>query len=261
MRISIITLNCFYNITGNNSSRVMSILFEISKLKPDIICLQEIASHKQTRISKKALKTLGYNVFSTPGIIFNRGGLVFASKFPIEKYKYTKFKNQGKFFSFQITDRILSKGFQRIELIINSKKISVYNTHIISRYNESSEKEEKIQEQQLDELAEEISGDNNDYKMCLGDFNVKSSGNCYLKFIKNTNLVDSLGENLVTFSSKNSHVNERFGMDFDSRIDYILHSSNIKNVGTEIIFKDPLNIDNKIEQVSDHFGIYSHLEI
>ena len=261
MEISIVTLNCFYNPLSNNSFRIKSALLEIAKLKPDIICLQEVISPRQTNISREILKSLNYNLYYVPSLYFTKGGLIFATKFSLGKCEFVKFKNQGKLLSLQITDRILAKGFQKIELNINSKKVSIYNTHIVSRYKNTSFEEKNEQSKQLEELIKIINSDQSMYKICFGDFNIQSHGDYYSHFIDKTDLIDSLGENQITFSSKNIHIKKRFNIDFDSRIDYVLYSKNIKNIETKVVFDTPLNISNKLQPISDHFGIYSTLEI
>jgi endonuclease/exonuclease/phosphatase family metal-dependent hydrolase len=234
---------------------------EIIKLNPDIVCLQEIISKGQINIVKNKLTSSGYHIFNEEGFVFNKGGLVFASKFPILNKEFIEFKNQGKLLSLQLSDRIINKGYQKVEIEIDSQKIQFYNVHIVSRYNGSSLKEKVEQIHQLDQLGEDLEADRDRNKVCIGDFNTQSSGDYYMRFINKTFLIDPLARDCITYSPENTNSKQKFSFDHNSRIDYILFSPSIKQIETSIIFKNEFIIENRKQHLSDHFGIQSVFEI
>lgn len=256
MKIKIITINCFDTpLSLKRSARIKHLVSELIKFEADVICFQELIFLKKVRKISKIFENLGYNTFSTPGKRINRGGLLIVSRFPIISSEYVKFQSQATPFSFQLTDRLLKKGYQKIKFEVEGKNVTIVNTHLVSLYKRVSGKENKILLKQFLELLDGVKTER-ERTIVAGDFNISLSENLYKEIEEKTNLFDPLrGENLITVSKNNTQRKNFYKIRKDSRLDYILLSKDLKKLNHQVILNHLHMVRGKKINLSDHFGL------
>jgi len=256
MKIKIITINCFDTpLSLKRSARIKYLISELIKLRADVICFQELVFLKKVKRISKIFEDIGYRTFYTPGKRINRGGLLVASRYPIICSEYFKFKNQATLFSFQLTDRLLSKGYQKIKIEVNGKIVTIINTHLVSLYKNISVKENKILLKQFSELLDGIKT-GRERTIVAGDFNISLTDNLYKEIEEKTYLFDPLrGGNLITVAKNNTQRKNFYKIRKDARLDYILISKDLKNISQGIILNDLYLVRGKKINLSDHYGL------
>jgi len=261
MKIKIITINCFDSpLSPKRTDRINHLVSEIIKLDGDVICFQELIFLKRVKRISKSFERLGYYSFFNPRKKLNRGGLFFVSKYPIVSSEYIKFNSQGTSISFQLTDRFLKKGYQKIRLEIEGKIVTVINTHLVSLYKNVSSKEKRVLLKQFSELLNNLNLEKGKV-IVAGDFNISFTDSMYQQFEEKTNLYDPLrGKEIVTVSKENTQRKNFYKIRKDSRIDYILLSKDLKNISHKVILKDLYRLKRKNIHLSDHFGLMMEVE-
>lgn len=261
MKTKIISINCFDSpLTLKKGTRINRLITEVINYKADIICFQELIFLKRARKISKKFENLGYKTFFIPGKKINKGGLMFVSRFPILKSEYIKFKNQGAHFSFQLTDRFLKKGYQKILLEIEGKKLVVVNTHLASHYKSSSTNEKKVILKQFSEILESLKIEG-ERTIVAGDFNIEFTESIYRELDEKTNLYDPLKDkNLVTVSKENTQRKIFYRIRKDKKLDYILISKNLKSISSKLILNDLYRVRKENIHLSDHFGLMMEVE-
>lgn len=256
MKIKIITINCFDTpLSLKRKIRIDHLVSEVIKLNADVICFQELIFLKRVRRISNNFERLGYNSFFTPGKRINKGGLLFVSRYPIVSSEYVKFQSQATPFSFQLTDRFLKKGYQKIKLEIEGKTVTVINTHMVSLYKTVSPKEKRILLKQFSELLAGIETERKRMSVA-GDFNISLTENMYQELEEKTCLFDPFRyENVITVSKENTQRKNFYKIRKDSRLDYILLSKDLKNTSQKVILNDLYRLKRKNIHLSDHFGL------
>jgi endonuclease/exonuclease/phosphatase family metal-dependent hydrolase len=259
-KISLISINCFGLPLSDRNHRLAVLISEITKYKPDIVCLQEVFFPKTAFAVSQELSKAGYDIFYSKGKIFNKGGLLTSTISPMAKKRFVRFTSQGSLLSLQITDRFLGKGYQKVELLINRKKITLLNTHVACAYIRHSKKEKQSQKEQLSQLVNDVGKSK---KIILtGDLNFAPEESLYSELIQKTSLADpSENAGLITFPGINTN-RKGFHIGYSScRLDYTLVSKDMAVRKQQVIFKDKFNIRGKWRQLSDHFGLLTEIEI
>lgn len=262
MKLNIITLNCFDSpLLLKRKARIDRLISELVSYRADIYCFQELIFLKRAKRISKIFEKLGYYSFFTPGKRLNKGGLLFVSKYPIQKSEYIKFKNQATPFSFQLTDRFLKKGYQKNELVIEGKKITVINTHLVSLYKTISAKEKRVLLNQYKELLDDLNKIKNK-TIVAGDFNISFTEKMYQELEEKTNLFDPFrNENIITVSKDNTQRKHFYKIKKDTRLDYVLLSNDSKMLNFKVILKDLYRLNRKNINLSDHYGLMVEVEI
>jgi len=261
MKIKIITINCFDTpLSLKRSARIKRLISELMKLNADVICFQELIFLKRVKNISKTFKDLGYNTFYTPGKRINRGGLLFVSRYPIICSEYFKFKSQATPFSFQLTDRLLNKGYQKIKIEVNGKIVTMVNTHLVSLYKRVSGKENRILFKQFSELLDGIKTER-ERTILAGDFNIAFTETLYKIFEEKTNFLDPMrGKNMITVSKNNTQRKNFYKIRKDTKLDYIFISKDLKCVSQKIILNDLYTVKGKEINLSDHYGLMMVVE-
>jgi len=262
IKLKIITLNCFDSpLSLNRIKRINKLISEILILKPDILCLQEITFSKTAYKLKNIFELNELNVLFNDDSVFNRGGLFVASSFPILKAEFDRFKDQGPLLSFQVTDRVMGKGFQKTTLLIDHKEVVLFNVHFACVYNNNSVKETETLRNQCNQLVNTIKKEKGDVIVC-GDFNFSPVNEQYLNFLSSTKLIDSANASLVTVSMNNTNRQGLYKIGANLKLDYIFISSNLsRDIGSQVVFDDLFNVENRRVHLSDHFGLLTRLNV
>jgi len=263
MKLKIVTLNCFDSpLSLNRGERIYSLIKRVISSRPDIVCFQEITFSRTAQNLEKLLGKNGYRISLNTGSVFNKGGLFIASLFPIIESQFYRFKNQGPFNSLQVTDRILGKGFQKVTLLVNNNKVTLFNVHLAAVYISKSESEKMTLEDQCNQLACSIIKDVGEIIVC-GDFNFPPSNPLYSELLTLTKLIDaSKDDGPITVSKNNTNRQGLYKNGSDVKLDYTFVSYGLsKNISSRVIFDDLYEIKGKRVHLSDHFGLQTQLNI
>lgn len=258
MDLRVVSMNCFDSLFSLlRRDRLQRIATELSEKKPDIICLQEITFTKTAHLFDDQFLSNGYSSYYSPGMAFNRGGLYVASVCPIQEYSFVRFHKQSACLSMQLTDHLLTKGYQKIVVSISRHRIVLYNTHLVNVYRIHSVSEREVQKAQLRQLSADVEGEQGSALVC-GDLNIEPKSNLYQEFLHKTHCIDSLkNSDEITVSKQNTHVQRIYIHPADKRIDYILSTPDISCREQKVLFNDLYPVKQSMIHLSDHFGLQS----
>ncbi|GHT71774.1 endonuclease [Bacteroidia bacterium] len=266
--IKLLTYNVmkFEHLQFHSGKKTNAVLQYIVNSKADIICLQEYAFMKSGNLLKendikKVLKSYPYfkqlKLDQSGNKEFN--GMAIFSKFPILSFKEIPFESRYN-------------GSFLVELDIHGKKTTLINNHLESNKLSMEEREEyygltkefdsqkleilrskitkrltpafKDRAKQADIVSEYIANNKNPYIIVCGDFN--DTPISYSRYKIKGNLRDAFVDTGCGLGiSYNSHR-------FLFRIDYILHSKNIKAYNC--------TVDKSIRN-SDHYPVWTYLQL
>lgn len=243
--------------TKHTNKHTNPIVKYLAESGADIICLQEYSAYVNQSALNKALKMYPYRKLMSQ--IQPNSNIAIYSKYPILKsypVKYKSLANTSSVHLIQFKDK-------KITLINNHLESFKLTTEDKTKYadfvkNMSSDKFElfkqtinsklgpafRIRSKQAQAVADEIKDAKSDYIVVCGDFN--DTPISYAHRTIEESLVDAFSE-----SGKGLGIsyNQNF---FFFRIDYILHSKNIKSFNC--------TVDNRIK-ASDHYPIWSYLQL
>jgi exonuclease III len=262
----IISLNAFESpLSRTNKARLKKLTKELLRLKPDIICLQEIIKAKTAKRLAKTFTQFGYQVFCQPKKIFNHGGLWCAVKLPVLDFIFIPFKKQGSRLSLQLAERIIKKGFQRLALKTKDDNVLIlFNTHLASIFKQQSKKQLKTRLGHVQQLINIISSDKN-LTILSGDCNFTPHDPEHHLMEKSTGLVDPM--EIVyypTVSPQNTNRKKSLiWPKYSLRHDYTWISKGLSSYlhQQKIIFDQPYPIKKKLIHLSDHYGIWTELRM
>lgn len=136
----------------------------IEAQQPDVIALQEVyrkasASARVDNLASLRTKSMQYTSFAK-SLMSGSGeyGIGFLSRFEMRNASVTKL-DSGSY-----EQRVL----QRVEVEVDGKRISLYNTHL--SFNSAS-----LRKKQFRQILEAMNADTNPYKILFGDFNAAAS--------------------------------------------------------------------------------------
>ncbi len=223
----------------------------------DIICLQEYSNYISQSVLNKALKMYPYRKVMSQ--VKRNSNIAIYSKYPILKsypIKYKSLANSSSVHLIKFKDK-------KITLINNHLESFKLTTEDKTKYsdfmkNMSTDKFEsfkqtinsklgpafRIRAKQAQAVADEIKDAKGDYVVVCGDFN--DTPISYAHRTIQQSLLDAFSE---SGRGLGISYNQNF---FFFRIDYILHSKNIKSFNC--------TVDNSIE-ASDHYPIWSYLQL
>ncbi|KKU11146.1 MAG: hypothetical protein UX14_C0002G0010 [Parcubacteria group bacterium GW2011_GWF1_45_5] len=263
--MKIVSLNAFESpLSRTNKIRLKKLTEELLRLKPDIICLQEIIKAKTARRIQKLLQPYGYRTFIQPKRIFNHGGLVCAVKLPVIKHEFTPFKNQGVHVSLQLAERIIKKGYQCVKLQTDTFPVTVFNTHVASIFRKKSKKQLQTRFVHVRQLLDAIVKTKGNI-ISTGDYNFTPHDQEHRFMEKAGGLTDPLEITYFpTVSPKNTNRKKSFiWPKYSVRHDYTWLSKGLlkKLHKQKIIFDTPYKIKRRFIHLSDHYGILTELKV
>ena len=146
----------------NQKKRIRRIAKEMKRLKPDVVCFQELFSYRD--LADKVMKKAGYKHHTgnyRVGLRIN-GGIRTYSRHKIKKEKFNMFKvAHGE-------DDFATKGIMLTKIIVDNVSYNIVNIHL-----QSGRKAEKMvaKFKQIEQLGKFISKLNGNIILC-GDFNL-----------------------------------------------------------------------------------------
>lgn len=175
-KIKLFTQN-LYCFGFNKKQRINEVKEYIYFKKFDIIFVQEAIFYSDV----KKLTKNNFAYYAT-GKFGPRGGLAIISKKKFDKIEFYKFGEQGVFFSRQIFDRLIEKGF----LAAYSQKTIYIDTHLIATYESENGRKVEILNKQFRQLLKFIIKKKKEgFKIILGgDFNFNPPSRNYKELTK-----------------------------------------------------------------------------
>jgi len=262
--LSVVCLNCFgIPMPVHRKERFKLIAEALYKLSPDIIALQEVFVWTDRNILIDKLKE-HYDVYPEKFLPFSSGGLITFVKKHIEvnKFEFNKFRDQGNKTLISIPDGIAGKGHQVFELKINRKTVSFINCHLLCQYNRSDSLV-KSYANQITELIN-ITTKLGNKVIVSGDLNDDPNSEGITKLKKNAGLYEQLSTEDFTVDLSNLNrgkIMNIFSNGKSYRTDYTFATKEIKIVSQSIIFNLPIVVNGKAYNLSDHYGIFTEIEV
>lgn len=224
----------------------MSLLQEnLTKIKPQIICFQEVSLINGKPQIAQMMHSLQYSlVYQKSGMWQGREeGLAIATCLPVIEVKYYFLPMEHAYNDMQ---RIL----QKVIIQYNSKKLCILNTHLAYHI-----KSGPCREIQMDFICSVISSLKNkyDYIILCGDFNCFELELTHIDFfLKRSLLIDSALEKKNTFSFNNPYVSAELWP--NRRIDFIFSNNN------DLVSDICMYNNDKLSICTDHYGVLAQGE-
>jgi endonuclease/exonuclease/phosphatase family metal-dependent hydrolase len=249
----------FDNMKKHTLTKPNEMLQYVQKQDPDIVCFQEIAfSSNSTRLTKedllRALRKFPYNYINTDHFyaVFSKFPIVSTKDIPVESERangafIAEINVNGKKVTL-INSHLESNKITKDERTSFSDMTADPNTHKVKRFFQRTLVNRmtpafKWRARQANLISKQIATSKNRYIIVCGDFN--DTPISYTRHKMKGNLVDSFVESGsgmgITFNKYR----------FLFRIDYILHSANIKSYNTTV---------GKLRN-SDHYPLMTYLQL
>jgi endonuclease/exonuclease/phosphatase family metal-dependent hydrolase len=120
--------------TRHQKLRLKAIASELKKLKADLVAFQELWHYEDVEPLTKALEEIGLkHTKRFPGL--TGGGLLIASRFPIEKSAFLAFSLAGNPRALQHCDYYGGKGIGLVQVKTKLGPVVFANTHLHASYN------------------------------------------------------------------------------------------------------------------------------
>lgn len=211
---------------GNDNPELQGWL--IAAQRPDILGVQEV--YINTKEGKNNLlsvrtKNAQYMAFAET-IKYPSGG-----QYGIGQI--SKFKPENEQVTLLTSETKEQRCLQKVEYVIDGKRVSVYNTHF--SYESAS-----LRKKQFAEVLKIMNADKNEYKILIGDFNAEESE--FSSFARNYRIVNTSATKFYNYSNK------RISM---SQIDNIIVSKNITVLNARAI----------PTKYSDHYPLFAFLSL
>lgn len=263
MKLSVVTFNTqgtpFFSpdITG----RYKAISKLLKKENPDIICFQEISTYYHLLLLKKYLN---YPYFIYKKSFHGpRGGLVTASKIPIDYIEFKNFTTLGSFRNISFISHIIQNGMLLTK--VKDSSLLIINTHTSSDFEfewSSTNKYYNLVKGQIEQIIAEVTKQKEHLHHILltGDFNIKKNSRLYKQILNNTGALDLFkSENFPTYY--NERLNYKFPGKISARIDFIFVITKNKkhlNPTSKHLFTEKVSVHTGISSfLSDHIGLYA----
>jgi endonuclease/exonuclease/phosphatase family metal-dependent hydrolase len=241
MGFSVLTLN-LWNVSEPLASRMTALAAGLKMLRPDIVCLQEVADDPRTR---QRLSAFAAQACGLPHAADNKQ-LSILSRFPIERS-----------YSVALPDVSEDEPRQMLmaDIRIDDRLVLVANTHLCWRLEWLAERKTQV-DVLLPAIERYRSANNAQAKILCGDFNddpdspalraVLESGLGFHDSYAECHPVDAGS----TWSRQNPYVHPSTTR--DQRVDYIFVAGDLAPADCSVVF----NGSNGLGLASDHFGVF-----
>lgn len=245
MRFSVLTLN-LWNVSEPLASRMTALAAGLKMLRPDIVCLQEVADDPRTRQRQSAFAAQACGL---PHAVDNKQ-LSILSRFPVERS-----------YSVALPDVPDDEPRQVLmaDMRIDGRPMLVANTHLCWRLEWLAERKTQV-DVLLPAIERYGSANKAQTKILCGDFNDDPDSPA-LRAVLDSGIGfrDSYADCRpdhpgFTWSRKNPYVHPSTTR--DQRIDYIFAAGSLAPKDYSVVFDG----NNGLDLVSDHFGVFSNFE-
>ncbi len=245
MRFSVLTLN-LWNVNEPLANRFSALAAGLKVLRPDIVCLQEVARDPRSALRQSELVAQ----FCDLAHSVDKDGLSILSRYPIVRSESAALPD----FPGDEPRHVLLA-----EMLIERRPLLVVNTHLAWRPEMMAER--KAQTEALLAAIEHYNATNGaKAKILCGDFNDDpDSPAVRLVLDSDEEFHDAYAECHpdnpgFTWSRKNPYVDPSTTR--DQRIDYILASGDLVPKDCAVV----LDGSNGLDVASDHFGVFCNFE-
>ena len=192
---SLLTLNCFGGSNWSVARRLPTVMRELERLAPHVVCLQEVQSPLALRLFTAASTHFSTHAF-LPGLRFPFGALFTLAHGPIGAHHFIRYHDEGRWLGPTFMDRLTRKGVLVTHLQRTPLPITVLNTHLLANYGANwgvDNRAALAQQRQLGQLAEIVRNQPQDTLVLVaGDFNIPRGCWLYEEFIARSGLTDAL---------------------------------------------------------------------
>lgn len=191
----LVTINCFGVIAPNTGRRLRTLGRELDALAVDVVCLQEVQSHRMRKLLTEACSRYPAHAFARLPYA-PRGGLMIFSRHAELCSQFTRYDRRDGWFGLSAADRLLKKGVLTVELSLGGRRVIVLNTHLSANYRgdwTSDNTYTRAERSQLEQLARMVAALPAEALVIVaGDFNVPRDSALYRDFIAASGLHDPL---------------------------------------------------------------------
>jgi endonuclease/exonuclease/phosphatase family metal-dependent hydrolase len=249
-------------ITKNYGKRFDALVKEISNIRPDVVCLQEVWMQSMRKRLKSELYESGFIYSSIPASGYRLNGLVTFSRYPIKRSDYFSLKPLFSGFNSSLIEFPGDKGCLLTHIEVEDKEVDICNIHLNADFSISGRYEEnsvygKINSGSLRKLSSLIGKIGDNKLIICGDFNFEPGSSPHREFSILTEADDRIPFGFSTMTKK------LFFFPAPSRgnrVDYIftknIDDGKIRDVG--VIWDDALP---GVGYLSDHAGLMLDIAI
>lgn len=144
--LRLLTWNCQGLPWLRRKERFQPLARRIQDLAPDVVFLQEIILADDL----KYFRLEGYRAAYVRRGPLLAGGLLMLARVPLGTVRFSGFERQGAWHNLQLSDRALGKGY--LEVDCPAWGVRLFNTHLVSTYQERRFREDAHQAAQLNQL-------------------------------------------------------------------------------------------------------------
>ena len=242
MPFSVLTLN-LWNVNEPLAARFSALAAGLQRLRPDIVCLQEVAHDPRSGRRQSALVAQACDLAHA----LDKDALSILSRFPIVR------SHSEALPEFDEPRQVLLA-----ECIVDGRPLVVANTHLV--YVEGMSAERKAQtEVALSAIKTFCANDGRRPAILCGDFNdVPESPP--VRLVTDNGFQDihaqcHPGSPGLTFTRKNVYVPASYPQ--DRRLDYVFATGDLKAEDCAVVFDG----SNGLDLASDHYGVFCRLGV
>lgn len=192
---SLLTFNCFGGLNWTTPRRLRSLVRDLQRLKPDVVCLQEVQSNRALRLLLQLTEPHLAHAY-LPGRSAPLGSLLTLTQTPSHKSSFIRYTNQGTWFGPTIMDQLTQKGMLHTHTEWQGQPVIIVNTHLVANYWAKWQPESRAardQQQQLHQLAALVQAQPvTALVLVAGDFNIPRGSWLYEEFLQSSGLTDPL---------------------------------------------------------------------
>lgn len=255
---SLLTFNVYGVPTGGTSARLRTLARHLNDEPFRVVCLQEVQTHVYRKLLLQSTPPYRHAAYE-PFLHAPKGGLLTLSKLPLESSQFVLFRERGLWYTPALADWILHKGALITRMKLDGLPLVVINTHLTANYMGNWGRGNAFAEQeyrQMMQLCEIVNDESPDALVVVaGDFNVPRGSWLYEEFLRESRLIDPLGESMKPTLRPRPNWPSRYF----AAIDYtFLRLPSLHNCRLEsrTRFEDALMLSNgQKAHLSDHIAV------
>ncbi|MBI5666529.1 MAG: endonuclease/exonuclease/phosphatase family protein [Chloroflexi bacterium] len=202
--LTLLTFNCFGAPGFSTRHRLRRLAEELNRAAYDIVCLQEVQTHRYRRLFADQCRSAYPHQAYQPFIHAPMGGLLTLARQPLEATQFTLYRERGLWYTPAVTDWILHKGILATRWQAEDVPVVILNTHLTANYTGDWSRNNPFARQEqgeLMQLAEAVQAQPTAaLVIACGDFNVPRGSWLYESFLAATGMTDPLaGDTRPTF--------------------------------------------------------------
>lgn len=268
--LHVLTLNCWgIPFSPDQSARIQAIGRTLAQMDLDIVGLQEVYLEEDREVVRQEVASAGlvHSAYFRSSMLGS--GLYLLSRFPIEDVSFLRFRLSGHPQDLRRPDYYVGKGVGRARLIVDQGPIDVYNAHLIAPYLEIGEDyyfSHRVA--QAYEMASYINTMSHDTPVIVTcDLNSTPERLTYktckgLAGLEDSYRIANPTDSGITVTTDIPYIQKHE----PERMDYIFCRSGMEKAfrvqSSQVVMKTVApEVDDRILAYSDHYGVYTVLEL